>query len=533
MLLCNTISSQTAVKLYPVQSFVGVTKKDNTYAKQSIDKDPKQFFIGYNSTNKTYGRGYLEFNLSGIPSGATINSVRLQMTSVIAWDTNFEGKFKVFTCPKLQDANDFVWNSLVGNSAGEIGVFLFSKEGNGASLSNDLLKTIAKNSIGKSMYLSVNHSDESKIIRFTGNPLDLYLEVTYTTQTTSPSKPEGNGKIDGPQEIFVGDQVGYYAIADKDWDRALWEWDSNYFEFKRYDVYPLQDGIIVVAKKSVSSTTIKVKVTAKDPKYSSTNYEGYTSVKIKPIPQYVVKTNAGNRLCENSSVVYQIDGIIPEGSKITWTPISNLTYVSGQNTNEASFKATGSGYAKVQVDVDYLGKKYTQTNSSVWIGQEAKPTIGGDLGSSGYVAPNSEYVFASSIEGIRYRWGYGAGNSSTSKETTTFYTTIPTPSKGLFKVTLSVLNSCGWSEVAVNSYTVNGGGKGDPVGPLKSAISIDEEHSKVKSVKIYNLSGILVYSNDVVNGHFDITSTGLTNGVYIIEKFDGETKTSEKVILNK
>lgn len=532
ILLCNTMFAQTTVKIYPVQSFVGISKKDNTYTKQSIDKEPKQFFIGYNSSNKTYGRGYLEFNLTGLPTNATINSARLQITSVIAWDTNFNGKFKVFTCPKSQDANDFTWNALVGNTAGEIGTFNFSKEGDGGYISNDPLKVITKNAIGKSLYLSLNQSDESKITRFTGNPLDLYLEVTYTTQGTSPSEPPANNeKISGPKEVFVGAEVGYYAIADKDLDRIQWDYDGNYFEFKRYDVYPLQSGIILMAKKSTSSTNVKVKVTAKDKEYSYMNFESSISIKIKPIPQYTIKSNSGDRACNNSNVTYQIDGIIPDGSKIIWTPISNLTYISGQNTNQASFKATGSGYAEVKVDIEYLGKTYTQINSNIWIGPEPTPKIGGALGESGsYAAPNEEYNFSTNRNAniIRYRWGYGGGTSLNYTETTINNVTLKTTSKGLFKVTLSVQNSCGWSNVARNTYTV------DPNASLKSILTANEEDQpEIKSIKIYNLSGGLVYSNNSVNSSFDIKSTSLKDGIYIIEKFNGQNRTSEKVILKR
>lgn len=79
--------------------------------------------------------------------------------------------------------------------------------------------------------------------------------------------------------------------------------------------------------------------------------------------------------------------------------------------------------------------------------------------------------------------------------------------------------------------------------PRTSSISLDTRSlsvedssntpSDINTIRIYNLSGVLVYSNNAVNGTFDIGSTVLTDGIYIIEKFDGENRTSEKVILKR
>jgi hypothetical protein len=58
-----------------------------------------------------------------------------------------------------------------------------------------------------------------------------------------------------------------------------------------------------------------------------------------------------------------------------------------------------------------------------------------------------------------------------------------------------------------------------------------EEIPRLESIKIYSLTGSLVYFSDI---HFDIQSAPLNNGIYILEKryTDGNFN-FEKVVLRK
>lgn len=114
--------------------------------------------------------------------------------------------------------------------------------------------------------------------------------------------------------------------------------------------------------------------------------------------------------------------------------------------------------------------------------------------------------------------------------------TKSSPLSASFSITVSTRNACGQSSSFTGYGTVRGtGGNGDgpdlPINEKSVLAPIDQP--EIKSVKIYNLSGVLVYSDNAVNDSFDIKSTVLTDGVYIIEKFDGQNRTSEKIMLKR
>lgn len=78
--------TQMKTKNIPISTtFTGITTAGGNYAKQT-----KDFFVGW--TKGTFGRGYLEFDLSSIPSGATIKEVYLFLTTQVSGDTNYEGE---------------------------------------------------------------------------------------------------------------------------------------------------------------------------------------------------------------------------------------------------------------------------------------------------------------------------------------------------------------------------------------------------------------------------------------------------------
>ncbi|QIK61487.1 T9SS type A sorting domain-containing protein [Dysgonomonas sp. HDW5A] len=256
------------------------------------------------------------------------------------------------------------------------------------------------------------------------------------------------------------------------------------------------------------------------------------------IPNFKIEPISALAVCSGGNASYKLAGY-GIGLDVEWRGSANMTLISGQGTANAIFKSTGNGAGIVSAFIKYKGENFICENSRVWIGPEASPTIDGDLGSINTARLNSEYGFYA--KGLprntigQYRWGYGAKNSLKYIETDINFVVLKSPSSGTsFMVTLSVENPCGWSPPSSIVYRINSGGKDKgPVYPLKNALVIDEDQPEIKSVKIYNLSGVLVYSDNAVDGSFDIKSTVLTDGVYIIEKFDGENRTSEKVMLKR
>lgn len=538
-----TAAGQTTIKLSP-KDFCGITNKSNVFAKQTLANN---IIIG--NYNGSIGRAYFEFDLSSIPSNAKITYAGIRLQPKAGQYTNFGGKVRLERAPEgITEANATNWNliKIAGNSGDYSGAECeFQNTAVVNFLGESLIPPHIQSKIGKKVAFMINHKNEqNQFVYLTGNKLDFYLEVTYTTQNTSPSNPVGSGILKGPKTMYIGDIVNYSIIADKDFDKTVWTYDTNIFELISRTQYQFEDYIQLKAKKAATISTIRVKVTSKDPKYSSGNIDESMEVVVKPIPDFTIKpVVTGFIISNNSEITYKIEGVVPEGAKITWTAISNLTYISGQSTTTVKFKTPGSGCAKIKVDIEYVGKKYTQENADVWVGAPPKFTLSSwpiPCGSAGAIKINnlalgySEKALAESSVSWKAS-GVDAFIVSQTKTTCSAFCRW----SDCIMVNFSMTNKYGTTS-ADTYYPVTTGActQPDPGGPITQPIRersalVPIDQPEIKSVKVYNLSGVLVYSNDAVNGIFDINSTVLTNGVYIIEKFDGESKTSEKVMLKR
>ncbi|QIK56129.1 T9SS type A sorting domain-containing protein [Dysgonomonas sp. HDW5B] len=538
-----TGSGQTTIKLSP-KDFCGITNKSNVFAKQTLANG---IIIG--NYNGSIGRAYFEFDLSGIPSNAKITYAGIRLQPKAGQYTNFGGKVRLERAPDgMTDANTTTWNLIktVGNSGDYIGTEVeFPNTASIKTLGESFLPAHIQSRIGKKIAFLINHKNEqNQFVYLTGNKLDFYLDISYTTQSILPPNPGESGTLKGPKTMYVGDIVTYSVIADKDFDKTVWSYNTTIFELDRRIQYQFEDNLQLKVKKATSATIISVKVTSKDPNYSSMNKNEEMEVVVKPIPDFTIKpVVTGFIVSNNSEITYKIEGIVPEGAKITWTAISNLTYISGQSTTTVKFKTPSYGCAKIKVDIEYVGKKYTQENADVWVGAPPKFTLSSwpfPCGSAGAIKINdlalgySEKALAESSVSWKVS-GVDAFIASQSKTTCSAFCRW----SNCIVINFSMTNKYGTTS-ADTYYPVTTGTckQPDPGGPItqpgreRSALApIDQ--TEIKSVKIYNLSGVLVYSDNAVNGSFDIKSTILTDGVYIIEKFDGENRTSEKIMLKR
>lgn len=189
-IILNTVISftnaQETKRFYPTNmSFIGITKKGDVYDTQSASSS-KEFYIGYDSSKSTYGRGYLTFDLTGIPNGAKIQSVYLELRSLIKFDENFDknAETAITQSSFYNFSNNIVWNMITGGP--EI-VKLKFEEGSGYAIKSDYLIKYVSDYIGKKIYLGIKLSNENKVVRLSADKSDLYLNVTYTTSTTTPS----------------------------------------------------------------------------------------------------------------------------------------------------------------------------------------------------------------------------------------------------------------------------------------------------------------------------------------------------------
>lgn len=541
-----TGATQTTIKISP-KDFCGITNKSNVFAKQTLANN---IIIG--NYNSSIGRAYFEFDLATIPSNAKITYAAIRLQAKAGQYTNFGGKVRLERVAEgITDANATNWNLIktAGNSGDYLGAECeFQNSSVIFFLGESFLPAHIQDRIGKKVAFMVNHKNEqNQVVYLTGTKLDFYLEVTYTTQSTSPSNPVGKGLLSGPKTIYVGNEVTYGTISDKDFDKTFWTYNSAHFEYVDKLIYQFEEYVKLRAKAATSATTINVKVTQKNNRPNAeTDHEDELVVMIKPIPDFTINPLATEFIISNNSEIsYKIEGIVPEGAKITWTPISNLTYISGQSTTTVKLKAPGSGCSKIKVDIEYAGKKYTQENADIWVGAPPKFTLSSfpfECGTAGRIGINngtfgySEKAFAESS----VYWKVGGTDASLRSQTKSSCMAFCRWSNNI-SVDFTIINKYGTSISNTHQPVTSGNcpfpsdpGKGPiPIPGREKSISVPINQPETKSVKIYNLSGVIVYSDNAVDGSFDIKSTVLTDGVYIIEKFDGENRTSEKVILKR
>lgn len=248
-------------------------------------------------------------------------------------------------------------------------------------------------------------------------------------------------------------------------------------------------------------------------------------------------TTTEKESCKNTNVTYKLEGA-PSGSTIEWVPGDNVTIVSGQGSSSAIFKTSSDGALTVNAVVTYLGKNITISNSDVWVGTPNAPT--GLNGFSKTFNSNSRYIFNVDplvVGATSYKWEVSGGKivgpilGATDGSGITVETDAAIGTKPKYlDVKVYAVNKCGTSTFLYKTGTIKPADGGSVI--TRASILSDSEFTP-QSIKVYNLSGAIVHSQDNLSGDFDIKSTTLPDGIYIIEKSDGKERQSEKVILKR
>ncbi len=181
-----------------------------------------------------------------------------------------------------------------------------------------------------------------------------------------------------------------------------------------------------------------------------------------------------SKVCGNST--FHVTGLSSSAS-IAWTKSSNLTYVSGQNTNNYRVKKksssnSGTGWVRATVQTDCNPIVITE---SVWVGGPgAFPSL--ISGRSTLYPGNQEMYFGSIPQGAT-SWYWSVPSGCSSGYCWDIISTQPTPPGARIQagkigdnqiISLTASNSCGsrtsYTYVNVVSSGGGGGGGGDPCG---------------------------------------------------------------------
>jgi len=165
------------------------TSSNPTYTNQN-----QALYVGYDALNYQINRGYLQFDLSGIPTNATVNSVKLHLknSSAIGTNTNTGGTINVkYMDTPLTTFNSVEdWNSL--NSSVTLSSNIVNVNGpideTGANILAKVKAAVLPGTHQLCLGL-INSVESSNGLAFSTGNSDLYLTVTYTPAT--PTTPTG------------------------------------------------------------------------------------------------------------------------------------------------------------------------------------------------------------------------------------------------------------------------------------------------------------------------------------------------------
>lgn len=251
-------------------------------------------------------------------------------------------------------------------------------------------------------------------------------------------------------------------------------------------------------------------------------------------------------VCANEIVTFKSYSSDPVISR-SWKAVRNAILIDSQG-DQARFRAIGTGYMEVQVETTCPGEgTISRKSSSVWIGPPNSDKI-----SIPYVGYNNTlYVkqpmkneaqanwngtigalerFEWSADGFRVGFG-GLDEGVGDNKNIILYPNNPPSYMSSTGVKVRGYNRCGCGQwTAAKTVNVSW----DSSFSLRS-YSIEEKVSDFTnsvSIKIYDLSGRLVYNNKV-SSSLDINYLPLNDGIYILEKWDGKNISREKIILKK
>jgi len=249
----------------------------------------------------------------------------------------------------------------------------------------------------------------------------------------------------------------------------------------------------------------------------------------------------------------------PPNTTIQWTQSSNLSYVSGQGTNNYTVKATssttsGNGWVQATISTAACGS-LPVIRWTVWVGPpENIPSISYDLmldfPSEICVSSASAYGdFYAGVVGTystHFEWQSDAGQVIYPISTDYGFTSVMFTNYGYRYVRVRPVNSCGpgeWTTKYFNLiYSQNCGGGGG-IGGFSVATypnpATDELNVEVDDEELI-CSGLSISISDMYNNRYDfgkrfekrntLNISGLKKGIYLMEISTEKGKSSTRII---
>ncbi|MBA7534629.1 hypothetical protein ES705_26878 [subsurface metagenome] len=227
----------------------------------------------------------------------------------------------------------------------------------------------------------------------------------------------------------------------------------------------------------------------------------------------------------------------PPGTTVNWTKSSNLSYVSGQSTDNYTVKATpsaaGPGWVQATITTD-CGDATIRENI-FWVGKPAQPTILGPDEVTCYF-PEWYFINSESIQWGDFQWStdYALRIIGT---TTGHKALIEGLEEGYGQIFCEVTNTCGSTENRLVVWIDCWRFRMSP-NPADDYVEISIDESKlaenkidVYEVRIYNVMNKMVYNVKTSKPTLQINTRQFINGVYYVHFiFNGKLQVEQLVI---
>jgi subtilisin family serine protease len=278
---------------------------------------------------------------------------------------------------------------------------------------------------------------------------------------------------------------------------------------------------------------------------ASTKIE-FTSVGLPNLTATAGPITGPTLVCSSSNGTYVLSNL-PSGTTVSWTPSTNLTYVSGQGTTSYVVRGTstsGTAYVKATISPISGGCGSTTIQYNLWVGPPAVSVTGpseGCVNNTFYFTATPTITYSSASN---YTWDlvplngnylqpYGFNNNQCA---ITFYN--PYSASG-YTVEARAQNSCGiggygtaniWVHTCY-TFTLSPNPASETVTVTKKVVGDDanfsssilsEDSNTIYTIRIIDFYGALHYTATKSGDTFSFPIASLKDGSYIVQITNGK-----------
>jgi len=257
-------------------------------------------------------------------------------------------------------------------------------------------------------------------------------------------------------------------------------------------------------------------------------------------------TISGDSIVCTSGSVFTLNNP-PSGSTVSWIHSSNLTYVSGQGTDNYTVKAassttSGMGWVKAVVSSS-CGNDTIEKN--VWVGKPATPTI---------ICPYTKVGLNSLIEvnavgpgAESYNWTVGGGTITSGQGTSDIWIMTSSHCQYDLTIRLTTSNACGSSAQTEKSIPFDCSGGITPLSvspnPVNNILTVEindnkapdnlkySNSNKILELRVYDKMMNLKMKKTFRGRKTQINVRNLNQGVYILQIISGNKIFKKEIMI--